>query len=308
MDVQPRDRWALRFLQAIPELATVIGGEEGFRRALDLRRDQQMRWRNKIVHLECYGEVADAATVVFHHGFGAYSALYAPFLAALASRGTSVVAIDRPGHGLSEGRRGDCTVEELADVTRLAVQSAVPATSDPVVLFGSSSGGMLTSCLIPYLEDLVDGYICHGVHNPAYVRPLIGRPLARAADLLPAVRFPYRLIPRRIRNGISTIPAVRDWFRPGSDDLATFDQTLRSVLSMTLGYRPPHSPSDVDRPVLAVTGEGDQMLPVRQVREAVERLDLRHVEVQLISGQHMLLHERPIAVLEAVTDWIGRLP
>ena len=115
------------------------------------------------------------------------------------------------------------------------------------------------------------------------------------------------MIPRRIRNGISTIPAVRDWFRPGSDDLATFDQTLRSVLSMTLGYRPPHSPSDVDRPVLAVTGEGDQMLPVRQVREALERLDLRHLEVQLISGQHMLLHERPIAVLDAVTDWIGKL-
>ena len=76
---------------------------------------------------------------------------------------------------------------------------------------------------------------------------------------------------------------------------------------MTVGYRPPRSPSDAERPVLVVTGESDQMLPVRRVRESVERLDLRQVEMRFIAGQHMLLHERPTVVLDAVTDWIGRL-
>jgi len=59
--------------------------------------------------------------------------------------------------------------------------------------------------------------------------------------------------------------------------------------------------------VLIVTGEADQMLPVGGVTEAVERLHLWHAQVQIISGQHMLLHERPMAVLDAVTDWMSRL-
>jgi len=107
-----------------------------------------------------------APVVVFHHGYGAYSALYSPFLAALASEGIRVLAVDRPGHGLSEGRRGDCTVAELADVTRRVLETIVGRSGGPVVVFGSSAGGILTSCLIPYLDDVVEAYVCHGVHNP----------------------------------------------------------------------------------------------------------------------------------------------
>src|SRR5438445_5402333 len=72
-------------------------------------------------------------TVVFHHGYGAYSALYTPFLVQLAGRGINVVALDRPGHGLSDGRRGDCTVAELAEITRLVIEREVAPRSRPVM-------------------------------------------------------------------------------------------------------------------------------------------------------------------------------
>jgi len=294
--------WARRLIGAIPELARLTGGEDGFVSSVgELRQDRSLSWRGGHLHLEVFGRDPMAPSVVFHHGYGAYSALYAPFLVLLAGRGVNVIALDRPGHGLSEGRRGDCTVAELAEVTRLVIQTQVAPRSGSIVLFGSSAGGILTSCLIPYLDDIVDGYICHGVHNPRHARPRLGRALQRFADAVPRARLPYPLIPRRIRRGISTNPVMRAWFQPGSDPLATFNQSLRSVFSMTVGYQPPKPLSDVDRPVRVLIGEADQMLPDAQASRSLERMRLRNLQVEVVDGGHMLLHEDPEEVLDAVT-------
>src|SRR5207244_3172911 len=151
-----RDLWAHRFVRAIPPLSGVVGAEQGLRRALRERTDHVVPWRHRRLHVEEFGHRGSSPVVVFHHGYGAYSGLYSPFLAALSSQGVRVLAVDRPGHGLSEGRRGDCTVAELADVTRRVLETIVGRSGGPVVVFGSSAGGILTSCLIPYLDDVVD--------------------------------------------------------------------------------------------------------------------------------------------------------
>jgi len=300
--MEQRDVWARRFVGAIPELARLTGGEDGFTASVAKeRQDRTLRWRGRDLHIEAFGHDPTAPTIVFHHGYGAYSALYAPLLLLLAARGINVVAIDRPGHGLSEGRRGDCTVGELADVTRLVIQTHVAPSSRAVVLFGSSAGGMLTSCLIPHLDDLVDGYVCHGVHNPRHARSHLGRVLLGCAEAVPSARFPYRLIPRHIRRGISENPVVRTWFQPGSDPLASLDQSLRSVFSMTVAYQPPRPLSEVDRPVYVLIGAADKMLPESQTTRSLERMRLRNLHVEVVNGGHMLLHEQPERVLGAVT-------
>lgn len=305
--LEPRDAWAYRFVREIPALNSVIGGEAGLRRALAQRTDHVLLWRDRRLHVEEFRNGVSAPIVVFHHGYGAYSALYSPFLAALSSRGARVLAIDRPGHGLSEGRRGDCTVAELAEATRHVLQTLLGLSRRPVVVFGSSAGGMLTSCLIPHLDAIVDAYICHGVHNPAHSIRGLAPALRTVADLVPGARFPYRLIPRQVRVGISDEPVVRDWFRPGSDDLATFDQTLRSVLSMSATYAPPRPLHEVDRPVLVVAGSADRMLPLQRVRASLGRMALRRPTLEVIDGAHMLLHERPEEVIDVVAGWISDL-
>ena len=302
-----RDAWAQRFVAAIPPLQQFTDAAGGFGSLLERRRDATLTWRDLAIHLERYPAGPGLPTVIFHHGYGAYSALYGPFLARLSVTGINVVAIDRPGHGLSQGRRGDCSVAELAEVTRLVAEAHVPESSRPVVVFGSSAGGMLTSCLVPYLSDLVDGFACHGVHDPVQARRLLGAMLMHLADAVPAARLPFRLLPASVRRGISEVPAVRAWFRPGSDPLATFNPTLRSVFSMTVAYRPPTPTRDANRPVLVMTGGDDGIVPASRTQRTAQRLGVNSLQVVTIDGGHMLLHERPSEVQETLLRWIRRL-
>jgi len=89
--------------------------------------------------------------------------------------------------------------------------------------------------------------------------------------------------------------------KTGTDPLATLNQSLRSVFSMTVGYQPPKPLSDVDRPVRVLIGEADQMLPDAQASRSLERMRLRNLQVEVVDGGHMLLHEDPEEVLDAVT-------
>ena len=131
--------------------------------------------------------------------------------------------------------------------------------------------------------------------------------LKTLAELLPAARFPYRLIPRGVRAGVSEEPIVREWFRPARDEFATLDQTLRSVMSMTAAYAPPRPLNEIERPVLVVAGSSDRMLPLERVTASLKRMSLRCAALEVIDGSHMLLHERPEQVIQVVARWMGGL-
>ena len=107
---EERNRWLVRFVEEIPALHTAIGGTSGLVGLLHRVRDEWIIWRDRRLHLEVLDGIEPRGTVVFHHGYGAYARLYLPTLGLLAEEGFNVVALDRPGHGLSDGRRGDCTV------------------------------------------------------------------------------------------------------------------------------------------------------------------------------------------------------
>lgn len=86
---------------------------------------------------------APRASVVFVHGVGEHSGLYERFAAALNAAGSSLWALDLPGHGRSDGARGVITSAGGldADVTELASLAAAQAPV-PVVLAGHSLGGI----------------------------------------------------------------------------------------------------------------------------------------------------------------------
>jgi alpha-beta hydrolase superfamily lysophospholipase len=104
-------------------------------------------WVNALglrIHLDYHRSDAPRATIVFQPGSGAHARVYFLLGGLLARCGYDVLAIDRPGHGLSGGARGDCTVEEGIDVAATVIDYARSQWSRPVILMGSSLGGLLT--------------------------------------------------------------------------------------------------------------------------------------------------------------------
>ena len=100
----------------------------------------------------------------------------------LARRGYQFLGVDRPGHGLSDGPRGDCTVEEAIAVTDAAIEHARTQWGHPVVLMGSSLGGLLA--MFAVLHGLQpDAAVAHSFVYPGKLISLrlraVDRPLPR---------------------------------------------------------------------------------------------------------------------------------
>lgn len=308
--IDVRDRWIFRMIEEIPELGATVGGQAGFDRIRAKARDEVVRWRGLAVHLEILESDHRRPTAIFHHGYGAYSRLYLPFFGMLAERGFNVVGVDRPGHGLSEGLRGDCTLEALADLTVTVLERTARASfGAPAILMGSSSGGILASCLLPALNGAFAAAVCHGLYDLAWARTgPAGRLLGRIANAMPQARLPYRWLPAAMRRGISSHAVLREWSVSGADPLAALDQTARSVLSMTLGYRPPKPFPEVRTPLLVLTGGDDRMVPAERTIAAFRRARFPNAILEIIPGAgHMLFHERITSLLGRLVPWLEQV-
>lgn len=87
------------------------------------------------------------ANILLQHGLGEYSERYVwqynQLIPKLVAQGFNVYAIDLPGHGSSEGIRGQVDLNE-ALMHHLAARTAIDSNL-PLVLFGHSLGGLVTA-------------------------------------------------------------------------------------------------------------------------------------------------------------------
>ena len=97
--------------------------------------------RGTRIHVEAHQASRPAATAVFVHGLGDHARRSTPLGGALAEAGFNAALVDRHGHGLSEGRRGDATLETDLGVVERAIAYARERFGGPVVLIGDSLGG-----------------------------------------------------------------------------------------------------------------------------------------------------------------------
>jgi pimeloyl-ACP methyl ester carboxylesterase len=126
-----------------PRLTEFAGGVPAVRQMLDAIENVWLDHGSLRIHCDFHRSTSPQATIVFQPGSGAHARFYFLLGGLLARRGYHVLAIDRPGHGLSPGARGDCTIEEAIAVSGLVIEHARQLAL-PVVLMGSSMGGLLT--------------------------------------------------------------------------------------------------------------------------------------------------------------------
>ncbi len=125
------------------------------------------------LHLDVIEIDKTRPTAVFMPGTNAYALLYGEFLTALADRGYNIVGFDPRGHGRSEGARGSYTLPELVGDMRSATEYARKRFGGPIVVAGSSQGGITAFYLCLGRTD-------RGGDMPQPCGP--GRPVKRKAD------------------------------------------------------------------------------------------------------------------------------
>ncbi|HEX2436091.1 MAG TPA: alpha/beta fold hydrolase [Solirubrobacterales bacterium] len=251
--------------------------------------------RRTRVQLEVHEAGPGDPTVVLTHGIGAHARLYTPLAARLREAGFNAVVVDRPGHGLSEGRRGDCPVERALDVLEAAVRWARSRYAGPVVLGGSSLGGILAWYAITREPD-VDGAFCHFVGHPALYPDAATRlklgPLRALARVAPSAPVPVKQVADF--GAVAEDPEVRAYWADEVDGLYCFRNTARTVAGL-FEFRPPVDWSGVEIPTLVVVGAEDRMTTPEYVERVLERSAPPRTTYRKLAGAAHLL---PIEALD----------
>jgi alpha-beta hydrolase superfamily lysophospholipase len=279
-------------------LTELAGGPREVERILDGIENLWVDYGRLRIHCDLHRSPSPRATVVFQPGSGAHARFYFLLGGLLARRGYHVVSIDRPGHGLSEGPRGDCTIEEGIDVSALVLDHARRELGLPVVLMGSSLGGLLTifALLRGIRPDLAVA------HNFVYPGKLFSMRL-RSRWIHRHRSRPYPLT--ELVHGfekLSADPAVAEYLRARSDPGAAWELSPRSVASL-FGFStsaPARAPE-----TLAITGARDKAIPAWATRFFLWWSGLSPYELLVVpDAGHLLFHEHLDVSIPAVTEWL----
>ena len=273
---------------------------------LDALEHEWAAHRGAAIHIERHGDDPTAPTVVFAHGLGDHVRRHLPLAAALSARGFNSLLVDRLGHGISEGRRGDSTLEDDLAVLELAIGIARERSTGPVILVGDSLGGIMSWYLLTREPD-VDAAVCHCIGHPE-VYPDPG--FARRAPLVAALArvVPRLLVPvRRIADydEVALDPVTKRYFDEQVDGLFNFRVTIRSIAGY-LGFRPQLAWERVEIPVLVVIGGADRMVTPELTLRSLERArPPRATYLEIQGAGHQLFLDDLGAAIEPVEAWLS---
>jgi pimeloyl-ACP methyl ester carboxylesterase len=268
------------------------------------------------VHYKLAGDGEPA--LVLLHGFGASIFSWRKVTEPLGDVGT-VMAFDRPAFGFTErpmpgewSEQNPYSAEAQADLT-VALMDELGV--EKAVLIGHSAGGtiaVLTALRHPErVEALVleDAAIYQQGGTPGWLRPLL-------------------LTPQMGRLGPLMVRSIVRW---GEAVIRTaWDDPEKITLELVSGYKKPLQAENWDRalweftlashllvlearlhkitvPVLVITGDNDRIVPTQESVRLAEELPNAELVVIPHCG-HVPHEECPELFLDAVADFVGRLP
>jgi alpha-beta hydrolase superfamily lysophospholipase len=276
-----------------------------FDRAIQGLSHQFVEYRGERVHLEVHEADAGAPTVVVHHGLGDHVRRMTPMAARFAAEGMNVVMMDRPGHGLSEGRRGHCLLAWALELVDHSIRFARERYGGPVVLLGDSLGGITLWYSLPSEPD-ADAVVCHCILNPAirndrsmYLKAPLLRAMARVAP-----HAPIAVTQIADYGQVSLDPVTKAYFDQRLDPAFCFNGTMASAASY-LDFKPARPWESVRKPVLVTIGAEDRMTPPHVSRAAFERSHPRDAEFLEMPGVgHQMLLDHLEVSFPPLLEWV----
>ena len=312
-DGPPRHEVTERMLEVptawLREAAAALPGLAGVDLDGTLERLEH-RWidhRGERIHLEIHEATEPTATVVFAHGLGDHARRSTPLGGALAAAGLNAVLIDRVGHGISEGRRGDATLAADFGVVESAIAYARERFAGPVILMGDSLGGITSWYLLTHEPD-VEAVVCHCINHPdVHHDPSIRwkGPLTQGlARIAPLLRMPVEQIADYSQ--VALEPLTGRYFTEREDRLFNFSITMRAAASY-VGFEPRVAWERVATPVLVTIGDEDRMVTREHTERCLERARTPRTTFMPLAGMgHQLYLDHLADALPPTLGWIER--
>jgi alpha-beta hydrolase superfamily lysophospholipase len=260
------------------------------------------------IHLERHDADPGAPTFIVVHGLGDHSRRQLALATALAERGFNSLLVDRQGHGLSEGRRGDAPLEADLGLLELAITLVRSRSERPVILLGDSLGGIMSWYLLTREPD-VDAAVCHCIAHPeVHPDPSFARKarlMAVAGRLLPNLSVPVRRIADYEQ--VALDPETQRQFDEQLDPLFNFEVSARSVASY-IRFRPQIHWQRVEAPALVMIGAADRMVSPEFTRRSLEHARPPRAEYLQVAGAgHQLFLDDLGAALDPLLEWVASL-
>jgi len=311
VDGPPPKRVAERMLEVPTRLILAARERNRALAALDLGRalerleHEWVPYRGLTIHLERHHVDPDAPTFVVAPGLGDHSRRHLGLATALAERGFNSMLVDRQGHGLSEGARGDSPLAADLGVLELTIGLARSRSDAPVILLGDSLGGIASWYLLTREPD-VDAAVCHCIghpevdHHPSFARlaPLL-RALARVAPRAP---IPVGRIADY--DQVALDPETKLYFDERQDRLFNFTVSARAIASY-IDFRPGIPWQEVTVPVLALIGGADRMVSPAFTRRCLDRARPPRADyLELEGAGHQLMLDDLGAAVDPIVRWV----
>jgi len=266
------------------------------------------------IHLDVIEVDRDRPTVIFMPGTNAYALLYGEFLTALADKGYNIVGFDPRGHGRSGGARGSYTLPELVADMRSAVEYARARFGDPIVIAGSSQGG-ITAFYFAAEGYPIAGAICHNIadlSDPESVRltriPKLGRLLKPFvtifARIFPEIRVPMTFYLDLKAEPVKNMGTAKDVLY--QDPLTVPFIRLRGMSSLG-SEKLPCPVEEITTPVLVLHAGNDTIFPQDYIEYIYNRLTCKK-SLKIYPGlPHYIIVDYIDRILPDIVEWLEEI-
>ena len=245
------------------------------------------------------------AIIVFVHGIGEHIHRYDYWAGLFNSEGIGFAGVDLPGHGHSDGKKGDIKsyslLEEMIDIMIKSCNQTFPGC--PVYLYGHSLGGGIVLYYLLHKDVKVKGAV---VTSPflrlAFEPPKIKLFLVSLMKtLLPGLIQPSGLD----ANQISHDKAVVERYK--ADPLVHDKISVRLFAGALMAAKYSFAnASELKIPVLILHGSDDLLTSPEGSREFAGKTKM--TELKIWDGGYHELHNEPFndEVFKYIIDWIKK--
>lgn len=266
------------------------------------------------INIDIHFHSKDSPTIVFVPGTSVYGLCFAGLLHLIGKEGYNIVSLDPRGHGRSEGKRGDYTIEELMLDVRTTVNYAKKIFNEKVSIFGNSQGGIVSFYLAA--EDLaIDSVICQNFADLTWEETYkIARFPLFAKMSKPFISGIGKMFPQLTVSTLAYLDLKKIRLKYfgnlhnfiSEDPFTTSRISMRAARSL-IKAKMKKPVEDITIPIFVFQGDADRVFPVEYTQSLFNRIRGKK-KIKIYKGcDHALMVENEELVLPDILDWLNEI-